>query len=97
VFIDEPESGLHPKAIAKLLDIILILSETGIQFFMATHSYFVVQKLYLLSLQHKVSIPCLSLNDDGTFQQSDFIEGMPDNDIIDESVELYKQSIGIAP
>jgi hypothetical protein len=57
----------------------------------------VVQKLYLLSLQHKVSIPCLSLNDDGTFQQSDFIEGMPDNDIIDESVELYKQSIGIAP
>jgi hypothetical protein len=64
---------------------------------MATHSYFVVQKLYLLSLQHKVSIPCLSLNDDGTFQQSDFIEGMPDNDIIDESVELYKQSIGIAP
>jgi predicted ATPase len=95
VFIDEPESGLHPKAIAKLLDIIYSLSTTGIQFFMATHSYFVIKKLYLLALKHQVSIPCLSINDDGSLQPSNFIEGMPDNAIIDESIELYKQSIGI--
>lgn len=53
VFIDEPESALHPKAISDLLEIILELSKQGIQFFMTTHSYFVIKKLYLIAIREK--------------------------------------------
>lgn len=50
VLIDEPESALHPTAISQLLDIVAMLAERGIQFFMASHSYFVVKKLFLIDL-----------------------------------------------
>ena len=43
VFVDEPEAALHPGAISRLLDMITMLTETGIQFFLASHSYFVVK------------------------------------------------------
>lgn len=33
VFIDEPESALHPTAIVEFLDIITVLAKSGIQFF----------------------------------------------------------------
>jgi len=49
VYFDEPEAALHPSAISALLDIVAILAERGIQFFLASHSYFVVKKLYLRS------------------------------------------------
>ena len=48
VFIDEPESNLHPQAISQLLDIIVILAKHGIQFFLASHSYFVISPIILL-------------------------------------------------
>ena len=47
VFIDEPESALHPVAITKLIEIIVSLADSGIQFFIASHSYFVIKALYL--------------------------------------------------
>lgn len=53
VFIDEPESALHPVAISQLLDIIASLSNRGIQFFLASHSYFVIKKLFLIAQEKK--------------------------------------------
>jgi predicted ATPase len=44
VFIDEPESALHPAALSQLLDIVAELEKRSIQFFLANHSYFVVKK-----------------------------------------------------
>ena len=38
VFIDEPESGLHPGLLIELLDIIGLLASYGMQFFIASHS-----------------------------------------------------------
>jgi len=95
VFFDEPESALHPVAISKLLDIIAGLAETGIQFFFATHSYFVVKKLYLIAQTKGPSVPVLSLRDDG-FQCNDLKNGMPDNPIIDESIRLYQEEVELA-
>lgn len=51
VFIDEPESALHPTAIVEFLDIIRVLAQAGIQFFLATHSYYVIKKLVLIANQ----------------------------------------------
>lgn len=92
IFIDEPESALHPQAISKLLDIIAMLAEGGIQFFLASHSYFVVQKLFLIAQEKSLSIPVISAHD-GKWQTTDMKDGMPDNAIINESIRLYKEEM----
>jgi AAA15 family ATPase/GTPase len=92
VFIDEPESALHPKAISQLLDIIAALAESGMQFFLASHSYFVIKKLYLISQQKEMSIPIISAE---TWHSEDLQNGMIDNPIIDESIRLYKEEIDL--
>ncbi|MBE9140050.1 AAA family ATPase [Nodosilinea sp. LEGE 07088] len=96
IFIDEPESALHPVAISKFLDIISLLAQCGIQFFMASHSYFVVKKLFLISQkENPLSVVILS-SDNGSWNVDNLREGMPDNPIIDESIRLYKEEVRLA-
>jgi len=95
IFIDEPESALHPKAISDLLDIVVILADRGIQFFMASHSYFVVKKLFLIAQEQKTSISVISAHD-SQWEQSNLKDGMPENSIIDESIRLYKEEVELA-
>jgi len=92
VFMDEPESALHPKALTTLLDIVAMLAERGIQFFMASHSYFVVKKLFLIAQEKGFSIPVIAADENG-WHSADLKDGMPDNAIIDESIRLYEQEV----
>lgn len=101
IFIDEPESGLHPGALVKYLDIIAQLAEVGIQFFMASHSYTVVKKLYLLAKTRKLGVSILSWEKDPQQQEprwyeSDLKDGLPNNSIINESIKLYDEEMDIA-
>lgn len=64
MLIDEPESALHLTAISRLLDIVAILAERGIQFF-CSHSYFVVKKLFLVAQTRNWSIPVISATSNG--------------------------------
>lgn len=95
IFIDEPESALHPMAISKLLDIVAVLAERGIQFFLASHSYFVVKKLFLIAQENSLSIPVIA-SYDNQWTTANLQDGMPENAIIDESVRLYKEEVGLA-
>lgn len=95
VFIDEPESALHPVAITKLIDIIVSLAESGIQFFIASHSYFVIKALYLAAQKQNMSLPVLS-SIDGQWVDADLLDGMPDNPIVDESIRLYEEEVELA-
>ena len=92
VFIDEPEAALHPSAISELLEIVSILSERGIQFFLASHSYFVVKKLFIIAREKNLTIPVMSEYKDG-WRACDLKEEMPDNPIIDESIKLYRKEM----
>jgi AAA15 family ATPase/GTPase len=92
IFIDEPESALHPVAIAKLLEIIYLLSECGIQFFLASHSYFVIKKLFLLAKAHQLDIPVISC-EKSDWRIDNLKDGMPDNSIINESIRLYEEEV----
>jgi len=92
IFIDEPESALHPTAITKLLDIIYLLSDCGIQFFLASHSYFVIKKLFLITQEHEVDIPVISC-EKNEWKIDNLKDGMPDNSIIDESIRLFEEEI----
>ena len=93
VFLDEIESSLHPQAVVAFLQMLYELSQSGMQFFIATHSYFAIKELYLLAQQHHMSIPVLSLSDTGTPAYDDLLAGMPDNSIIDTSVRLYEREV----
>ena len=95
VFIDEPESALHPAAVSKLLDIVAVLAERGIQFFLASHSYFAIKKLYLLAQEQNISIPVIA-QEDGQWIKSNLKEGMPENTIINESIRLYTEEVELA-
>jgi len=55
LFIDEPEAALHPEAVIKFLDMLALLADQGMQIFMATHSYFVLKKLQILTVQKALS------------------------------------------
>ncbi len=94
VLIDEPESALHPAAISKFLDIVAILARYGIQFFMASHSYFVVKKLSLLA-KANLNISVITGDKDG-WRQSNLRDERPDNSIIDESIRLYEEELEAA-
>ena len=92
VFIDEPESALHPAAIGTLLEIVALLAERGIQFFMASHSYFVVKKLLLIAMEKNLSIPVISFGED-RWNIADLKDGMPSNSIIQASINLYMKEV----
>ncbi len=92
VFFDEPEASLHPHAITKLLEIIKLLADYGIQIFIATHSYFVIKKLCLIAQREKFDIPLLSLSKNN-HRINNLKEGMPENEIINEAVSLYESEI----
>ena len=95
IFIDELESALHPDAICRFLDMIYeIADRMGVQFFIATHSYFVIKKLALLAMKRQNFITCISLQKKQEKPYfSDLHEGMPDNSIIDAAVQLYDMEI----
>lgn len=92
VFIDEPEAALHPAAVDEFMEIVSLLANRGIQFFMATHSYFVIKKLGLIAKANEMSIPVLCAGDCG-WGPKDLRDGVPDNPIIAESIKLYEQEV----
>ena len=94
VFIDELESALHPDAICSFLDVIESLSKAmDMQFFISSHSYFVIKKLALIAMKSPKLVTCISLGKDKKPVICDLHDGLPDNSIIDASIRLYEQEI----
>lgn len=94
IIIDEIEANLHPSMISQFLDAIYMLAQSGVQFFIASHSYFVIKRLYILAHREDYSIPVLSFLE-GVCTVSDLKDEMPQNPIIDESIALYKAEISL--
>ncbi len=94
IIIDEIEANLHPSMISQFLEAIFMLAESGVQFFIATHSYFVIKRLYILAHRKDMNIPVLSF-DKGACVVGNLKVEMPQNPIIDESIALYKDEISL--
>jgi len=95
LFIDEPETNLHPRAIIILCNMLFALSKIGVQIYLATHSYFVIKQLEILARKYQESIQlcCLERNEDVSAKFSDLKAGIPDNPIIDVSIGLYEVDV----
>lgn len=61
LFMDEPETALHPKAIRKLAEMLYLISKNGVQIFLTTHNYFLIKQLSIIAKREKYDINCFSL------------------------------------
>lgn len=87
VFMDEPEAALHPEAITMLMDIITLLAKGGVQFFLATHSYFVLKKLFLVAQQEQMSIPMISASGQA-------VAGAPESTVAEAKPPYEREPLG---
>ncbi len=96
LFMDEPETALHPKAIRKLALMLVALSRNGIQVFVTSHSYFLIKQLSIIASRDKVEIMCYSLiRKDGKIEktESNLKDGLPTNPIIDEALAMFVEEV----
>lgn len=99
LFFDELEANLHPRASARLVEMLHAMSREGMQVFLATHDYFVLKKLELIAREEEEDIQICSLKREENTVQASFAnlrDGMPDNPIIEVSRELLADDQRIA-
>ncbi len=100
LFMDEPETALHPDAIRKMVEMLVAMSKAGVQIFIASHSYFVIKQMAICAKRDKMQIKCWNLEKEigkpVTNSFHDLIDGtLPDNSIINESLIMYNDDINV--
>jgi len=100
LFMDEPETALHPDAIRQMVEMLVAMSKAGVQIFLASHSYFVIKQLANCAKRDELNVCCWNLKREigkpvsNSFH--DLIDGvLPSNSIIDEALKMYDEEINI--
>ena len=97
LFLDEPEDNLHPQALRQLVKTLALLSRMNVQVFMTTHNYFTLKQMQIEARVNEMDVMCCSLsrNSANVIEASfaNLREGMPDNDIVEESLAMYDEDI----
>jgi predicted ATPase len=99
LFIDEPENTLHPAAILKVAEIVVLLAQVGIQVFIATHSLFMIKQLEILARRESIMIPLTAIETKGSeliYETYDLQEGLRRSSILDALDELAIQEFNLA-
>ncbi len=100
LFFDEPETALHPKAIRQLMEMLVGMSNAGVQIFLSTHNYFVIKQLAICARREKMDILCCSLERGGDGRsiqnkQSNLRDGLPENPIISEALQMFDEDVAL--
>lgn len=97
LFLDEPETTLHPEAARELVEMLMLMAKAGIQIFMATHNYFILKQLHLSSRRDDVKTNCYSLcREKGKsieYKVYDLKKEFPENPISDEAVKMSDEEV----
>lgn len=97
LFLDEPETTLHPEATRELVEMLILMAKAGIQIFVATHSYFVLKQMYLSARRDDVSTYCYSLNRDQgksiEVKKYNLKNEFPENQISNEAIKMADEEI----
>ncbi len=98
LFMDEPETALHPAAIRDMVKMIVAMSKAGVQIFLATHSYFIIKQLAICTHTEDASILCWNLNRDEQNQVNTTFEKiangtLPQNEIVAEALAMYDEDV----
>lgn len=100
LFMDEPETALHPDAVRQMVEMLVAMSKAGIQIFIASHSYFVIKQLAICAKRDNLDISCWNLvRKNHDFVSNEFhnlIDGvLPSNSIIEEAIDMFNQEINV--
>ena len=97
LFLDEPETALHPEATRVLVEMLMTMAKAGIQIFIATHNYFVLKQIYLCAKKGDTKTNCYSLSKDhnNTLQYNiyNLQDGLPENEISNEAITMADEEI----
>lgn len=98
LFWDEPETNLNPKLIKVVASSILHLCQQGIQVFIATHSYYLLKEIEILTRQMSVKQRYLGLSqsDAGVvLELSDSLKGLDTLVALDEEIAQYDRDLQV--
>lgn len=94
---DEPESNLNPALMKRVIQIVLKLQRSGVQVFLATHSYFVLEELDLQSgAKDRVRYHSLYRDADSgeiLCDSTDDYDVIDPNPILDTMSDLYDRDL----
>lgn len=99
LFWDEPEANLNPRLIRLVASVIHQLAASGVQVFIATHSFFLLKELELLSRTTPIQRCYIGLNDpqaDGAgagVQVADSMTGLTNIVALDEELAQYDREL----
>jgi len=98
LFMDEPETALHPDAVRQMVEMLVAMSKAGVQIFIASHSYFVTKQLANSSKRENIETLCWNLEREQgssiTNSFKDISDGvLPTNSIINEALKMYEEEI----
>lgn len=98
LFWDEPETNLNPKLIKVVAASILHLCQQGIQVFIATHSYYLLKEIEILSRMTPVPQRYLGLSQTEVgvlLEQSDNLKGLDTLVALDEEIAQYDRDLQV--
>ena len=98
LFWDEPETNLNPKLIKVVAASILHLCQQGIQVFIATHSYYLLKEIEILSRKAPVPQRYLGLSQTEAgvvLEQSDSLKGLDTLVALDEEIAQYDRDLQV--
>lgn len=101
LFLDEPETALHPEAQRKFAEMLFALTKIeGVKVFLATHSYFMISQFSIIARRQKESIKCITIERERGKKYvqttiTDLKEGLPENSIIAETQEMFREDMKI--
>lgn len=97
LFLDEPETTLHPEATRELVEMLMLMAKAGVQIFIATHNYFVLKQMHLSAKRDNVSTNCYSLSREKgkavEFKIYDLKKEFPENPISDEAIKMSDSEV----
>jgi len=97
LFLDEPETALHPEAARELVEMLILMAKAGIQIFLATHNYFVLKQLHLSARRDDVTTNCYSLSRDKgksiAYSIVDLRNEFPENPISNEAIRMSDEEV----
>ena len=97
LFLDEPETTLHPEATRKLVEMLMLMAKAGIQVFIATHNYFVLKQMYLSARRDNVDTNCYSLSREQgksiTCKIYNLRNEFPENPISEEAINMSDEEV----
>jgi AAA15 family ATPase/GTPase len=97
LFLDEPETTLHPEATRELVEMLMLMAKSGIQIFIATHNYFVLKQMHISAKRDDVQANCYSLSREKgksvEIKLFDLKNEFPENPISSEAIKMSDEEL----